>query len=204
MLNRTYSASSLHLMKTLAEIYSRYTAPFGHGDKGSDHSYIEVYAELLAPYRHTAKLVLEIGIMAGLSLRMWEEYFTAAEVHGVDLCDRPHGGFADLRPMLAEGTHHISFLDATDEAQVMARFGQAKFDVVIEDASHALAHQLAIYRNFRTLMAPGGIYVVEDVAGIDCVRPVFERMDPTKQIHVVDRRKVKGRADDVLVVVTDP
>jgi len=191
-------------MKTLAEIYSRYTAPLGHGDKGSDHSYIEPYARLLEPYRHTAKVVLEIGIMAGLSLRMWEEYFDgASEVHGIDLCDQPHGGFADLRPMIAEGTHKISLLDATSWLQVMKQFWHTRFDVVIDDASHELAHQLKTYEIFRDLMRPGGIYIIEDVNNLDQVRPQFEQLDSTRQVEIIDLRQVKGRCDDVLVVVRD-
>ena len=37
------------------------TYPDGYGDKGTAHSYIEVYESLLAPMRETARSILEIG-----------------------------------------------------------------------------------------------------------------------------------------------
>jgi len=185
---------------SLARIYERYSGPASYGDKGTTHSYIEAYEYLLAPYRHTAKRVLEVGILTGHSLRMWEEYFASSTVHGIDLCDRPLD-MGDLRPMIAEGTHHISLLDATDPVQVEQHFAGMTFDVVIEDASHALEHQLAIYANFKPKMTPDGIYVIEDVADLDRVRPAFEQIDPTKLVRILDLRHIKSRFDDVLVVI---
>lgn len=184
-------------MDTLAQIYGRHVASGRYSDKGSVHSYIEVYEELLAPYRN-AKRVLEVGIFAGHSLRMWEEYFLGAEVVGVDLCDTPHGGLADLRPMIAEGTHRIELFDATDAVQV-AQHLSGVFDVIVEDASHNIDATFAIYANLRNHLAPSGIYIIEDIADIDHDRPLFEALDPS--VRVFDRRSLKKRFDDVLVVI---
>lgn len=192
-------------MKTLKEIYSSYAGDscLSGCDKGTIHSYMDVYEKIFDTYRNSARRVLEIGLMSGASLRMWEEYFLnpEVEVHGVDLCDRPHDGLADLRPLLAEGTHKISFVDATNLDQVESVFGQMRFDVVIDDASHAISHQLAIYNNFKDRLAPNAIYVIEDVENIDATRMLFEQIDPKKSVEIIDLRQVKGRFDDVLVVI---
>lgn len=188
-------------MKTLAEIYKQFSGVdcLSGSDKGSVHSYIEVYEEIFAPYRNNARRVLEIGLMGGNSLRMWEEYFFNAEVYGVDLCDRPHDGLADLRPMVAEGTHRIAFLNAADSAQVEERFSGMSFDVIIDDANHYLPDQLAIYSNFKDHLAGDGIYVIEDVADIDRDRQALLELC-VERGRVFDRRSVKKRFDDVLVV----
>ena len=190
-------------MKTLAEIYQKYAGVDARSgcDKGSVHAYIETYASLLAPYRSTAKFVLEVGIMGGHSLRMWEEYFDSAVVHGVDLCDQPFDGMADLRPMIAENTHCIHLFDATSQAEVEERFSGVMFDVIIEDASHSIESQLAIYANLRSHLAPDGIYIIEDVEDIDRSRPFFEKIDAMRPVGVFDLRSIKKRFDDVLVVV---
>lgn len=192
-------------MKMLSEIYAKYAGAdcLSGCDKGSVHSYIDVYEEIFAPYRHTASRVLEIGLMTGASLRMWEEYFDkeGVEVCGVDLCDRPHDGLADLRPLIAEGTHRISLLDATNTQQVEDAFGAACFDVIIDDASHALVQQFDIYAVFKDRLSPGGIYVIEDVEKIDDSRALLEQIDPDKNVTILDRRSVKGRFDDVLVII---
>lgn len=177
-------------MKTLKEIYN------GKSDKGTVHSYIELYEDILAPYRK-AKKVLEIGIFAGHSLRMWEEYFSEAEVYGVDLCDQPHGGLADLRPMIAEGTHKIILMDATNPDHIKKHFEGQKFGVIIEDANHNLADQIRIFNNLRPHF--NGIYIIEDIADIDKDRIVFEKMG----FKIIDRRHIKGRFDDVIGVLDD-
>ncbi len=191
-------------MKPLAEIFAKYRGEDCRSgcDKGSVHSYIDVYETLFSAARAKAKTVVEIGIMTGHSLRMWEEYFAGAAVYGIDTCDRPLNGMADLRPMIAEGGHNIVLGDATDARAMHHAFGQTAFDVIIEDASHNIAQQLDIYSVFKRRLAPGGIYVIEDVEDIDSSRRVLEAIDPEKSVRIIDRRNVKGRFDDVLVVIS--
>ena len=182
-------------MKPLSEIYAKYTsAQPGAGDKGTVHSYIEVYSDVLEPYRK-CKNVLEIGILNGQSLRMWEEYFEDAAVFGLDISD------TYLKAIIAEGTHRIAIFNARDVAAVAKEYAGIKFDVIIEDASHALEDQLAIYAIFKDYLAPDGLYIVEDVANIDQVRSQFLAIDKEKIVSVVDRRLVKHRYDDVLVLI---
>ena len=193
-------------MRSLAQIYQTYMSRDPHGpgtgDKGTVHSYIELYEELFAPYRKTAKNFLEIGVLAGSSIRMWTEYFSITKVHGIDLDERPLNGMFDLRPMINEG-FNLSFFDASIRDEVEKHFPGVMFDVIIDDASHLVGHQLDNYANFKSHLSKGGIYVVEDVADIDASRPLFENLDTTKHIQIYDRRKIKGRFDDVLVVLTD-
>lgn len=187
-------------METLAQIYERYKGPASYGDKGTIHSYIEVYEELFAPYRNSALRVLEIGIMGGCSLRMWEEYFAYSEVHGIDLCDQPLG-MTDLRPMIKEAGHHIHLLDASNKEQVEACFHNVVFDVVVEDANHFIDDQLKIYDNFRRHLSTNGIYVIEDIEDIERDKKKLESIDSNRRVRILDRRNVKGRFDDVLVVI---
>ena len=193
-------------MRSLAEIYETYKSKDpggpGTGDKGTVHSYIEVYEEIFAHYRHATTNFLEIGVLAGSSMRMWTEYFDTSKVYGIDIDERPLNGMFDLRPMLAEG-FDIKFFDASLPNEVEKHFAGVVFDVIIDDASHAIQHQMENYKNFKPHLSKGGIYVVEDVADIDAHRSMFESMDPTKNIKIYDRRHLKNRFDDVLVVLTD-
>lgn len=193
-------------MKSLAEIYGNYlssdTSGPGTGDKGTVHSYIEVYEELFAPYRATTGNFLEIGVLAGSSIRMWTDYFNAAKVFGVDIDERPLGGLFDLRPMIKEG-FNLLFFDATLPEEVERHFQDMRFDVIIDDASHQFSHQMDNYRNLKSHLSKGGLYVIEDVADIDTHRAAFENIDPEKHVQILDRRKIKNRFDDVLVVIKD-
>jgi len=170
-------------------------------DKNSTHSYIPVYEELLAPYRLDPRnKILEIGLFSGHSLLMWEEYFQG-DVYGIDCSDQPHGGMMDLRPLIALGTHKISIFDASDPIRVEKYFKGIQFNVIIEDASHDINQQVEIYNNFKSYLAPDGIYIIEDVQDIDNTRSIFEALDPKRTIQILDRRQVKNRYDDVLIVI---
>src|SRR5215207_9797134 len=55
-------------------------------DKASSfHNYLVHYDELLESMRQEHIDILEIGVYAGSSIRMWHEYFPAARIVGVDV-----------------------------------------------------------------------------------------------------------------------
>lgn len=172
-------------------------------DKGDVHSYIPVYEHILAPYRTTAKNVLEIGLFNGASMKMWERYFPDAIIYGMDCDVQPHGGLADLRPMIESGGYNIAIGDATSPADLKRYFNDLKFDVIIEDAGHAISQQFEIYAALKPYLNKGAIYVIEDVQDIDRDLETFMEIDPEKNVEIVDRRSEKGRYDDVLIIITD-
>lgn len=168
-------------------------------DMYSIHSYGPVYENLLAPYRE-AKNVLEIGLFNGNRYRIWKEYFHNATVHGIDCDEQPVGGMADLRPLIAEG-HQIHIFDACDKVQIHERFKDIKFDVIVDDAQHEISQQLALYAAWKPYLAPGAIYIIEDVQNIDADREKFLSLDSEKSIEVIDLRHIQKRYDDVLIVI---
>jgi hypothetical protein len=186
-------------MNTLQNIYFTLCKQGYCSDKGSVHSYIDTYERVLSPYRSGS--CLEIGLFHGHSLRMWEKYFDG-QVHGIDCSLTPHD-LADLRPMIATGQHNIHIFDAEDRELVKDRFAGMTFDVIIEDAAHHLPQQVKLYSIFKELLSPGGVYIIEDIQDIEASRNVFENLDDSKDIEIVDLRAVKDRYDDVLVIIKD-
>jgi len=196
-------------MKTLLEIYNKFYDPkTGWPDKGTVHSYIEVYEEILAPYRKTAHNILEIGLMSGGSLRMWDEYFKG-EVFGIDCSIKPIDGKADLTKAIEDGLY-ISIGDASNPNDIFRFYNGLKFDVIIEDAGHSMEQQISIYQTLGAYLAEGGVYIIEDVQDIDkdenilrayinSVSGGWKKDKP--RIEVIDRRKIKGRYDDVLISI---
>lgn len=179
---------------TLQKIYEHYKVG-DWPDKNSTHSYIPVYEEILKPYRHTAKNILEVGLMSGESLRMWNEYFSG-DVYGIDCDIKPLGGKADLTEAIKEG-YNIVIGDASNEKDIEKYFWNIKFDVVIEDAGHSIEQQLDIFRVLKPYMKAGGLYIVEDVQEIDKTKAVFNAIGG----EVIDLRSVKHRYDDVLILI---
>lgn len=188
-------------METLKQICTKNTVN-GWPDKDTVHSYIDVYEEILKPYRGKAT-ILEIGLFSGQSLRMWEQYFDEGTVYGIDCSELPCGGLQDLRPMIAEGTHNIIIMDGTSKEDIEKNFKGVKFDVIIDDGSHNIEHQLESYKHLKSHIAKGGTYIIEDIQDIEANKELFLNIDPKKNIEILDRRKIKNRYDDVLVIITD-
>lgn len=189
------------MSETLKEICKRNTVN-GWPDKDTVHTYIDAYSELLKPYRGKCSF-LEIGLFSGQSLRMWEQYFDEGKVYGIDCSDQPIGGMQDLRPMIAEGTHNIIIMDGTNESDIEKNFKNIYFDVIIDDGSHELQHQLDSYKYFKSHLSKGSIYIIEDVQDIDSSRLVFENIDSEKKVTIFDRRDIKNRYDDVMIIIQD-
>ncbi len=185
---------------TLNDLYLKYkNSGFStwECDKATVHSYIEVYEEILKPYRTTAKNILEIGLMSGESLRMWTEYFSG-KVYGMDCSETPIDGLADLRPIIAEGKHNIIIGDATSKAEIDKHFKGVKFDVVIDDGSHQLVHQIDSFNLLKGKMSKGALYIIEDCPDIDKDMDTYLALG---NVEILDRRSIKNRFDDVIVLI---
>lgn len=172
----------------LLEIWAFLNACGKGSDKGSVHSYLPVYAELFAHRRATARSVLEIGVLEGHSLLLWQTYFERALVQGVDLIPG-HGALV---------------FDSRDPDHVRHVLKERRFDVIIDDGDHSAEAQVATYSALRDHLAPGGIYVIEDVCNLAGTRDRFEAIDPRRAVEVIDLRQKKGVSDDVLVVIRAP
>jgi trans-aconitate methyltransferase len=171
---------------TLQEILGRYDT-----DKNTGHSYGHVYEELLAPIREVATAVLEIGIWTGGSLRAWKEYFPRASIYGID--SDPSRLFAEERIITLQ-VHQADWDRLRPVVEVLT------FDLIIDDGSHLLTDQVMSLFYLWPHLRPNGLYVIEDI------------QDPQFLLHftcltgcqVYDLRAVKGRNDDILVVLKKP
>ena len=123
------------------------------------HNYLPYYWMHFRDIRFTVKSVLEIGVQTDRSIRMWEEFFPHATIHGIDIdpeCRRFEGG----RRRLFIG-------DQSDRAFLRRVVDQSDgaFDIVIDDGSHRVEHQLRTFDFLFPTMSDHGIYVVEDTGG---------------------------------------
>lgn len=180
-------------METLSEIFKRighFGPDVGQNDKGSTHSYVDVYETLLAPFRQRCDL-LEIGIAAGDSMRLWGDYLgTDSTITGLDLSLTFDTNGFDSRFKFIIG-------DAT-KPDIIDKLGGKMFDVVIDDASHMQADQVATFKLLKGHVKPGGIYVIEDILSPDTALTELRGLHSPHEVY--DLRKVKGRFDDMLVV----
>ena len=74
--------------------------------------------------------------------------------------------------------------------------------MVLDDGPHTLDSMLKCIDIYLPRLAKGGILMIEDIPKMKWI-PLLRRRVPRRyQSRVYDRRKVKGRYDDVVFVVT--
>lgn len=121
------------------------------------HNYLPFYEEQLPDRSFTGRL-LEIGVMDGLSMRMWAEYYPKAEIIGIDIKDMSFMHNSDWK--VPESVQLIR-CDGTDERE-LRKLG--RFDVILDDGGHFWSQQ---QKSFEILyynqLDPDGIYVIEDL-----------------------------------------
>jgi hypothetical protein len=125
-------------------------------DKASGrHNYLRDYDVILTPKRSQARTVLEIGVKTGASLRMWRDYFSSADIIGIDVnptCKEHEDG----RIIVEIGKQtDAEFLDRVVAGRSL--------DVVVDDGSHRWAHQIGTFLHLWPKLEAAGIYIVEDL-----------------------------------------
>jgi hypothetical protein len=124
--------------------------------KYQDISYLDIYNKYFFHKRESVKTFVEIGVLNGSSLKMWEEYFPNAIIHGVDInpeCKQYEGGRIKI---------HIGDQNDTDFLNQLKQLGE--IDILLDDGSHITSHQINTYDVLYGNINNGGLYVIEDLA----------------------------------------
>lgn len=182
-------------------------------DKGIGHNYINKYDELFGPIRLNNMNILEIGVLFGNSLKMWEHYFENSMIFGIDDFSQKDGSqFHDYKTIDGESImndlskhERIKFFNVSceNETKVLDIFQDIKFDVIIDDASHSVHQQLNNFRLFHKFLNEEFIYICEDVQSNhngNFLCGVFKTISPNKSVEMINF-DVKNRFDDRIIVV---
>ena len=124
-----------------------------HTDKAVYHLFTVIYDTWFSKLRDEQIRLLEIGVLLGGSLRMWEEYFPNAELHGADIDDRSEYATSRIRIHQTDQTK-------SDQLQSLPR----DCHIIVDDGGHTmLQQQLTLTTLFDSHLLPGGTYILEDL-----------------------------------------
>jgi len=125
------------------------------------HPYTAVYDTFLNNYKYNAKLKLgEIGVLNGSSIQMWREYFPNAYIHGFDIVESYIEGIKKIPGVTGHLIDASIGLKGVLQAECL---GGKKFDILFEDGSHTLDHQLLFINDAIEYINPGGLLIIEDI-----------------------------------------
>lgn len=137
---------------TLDEIGKQY----GTDKASGSHCYLDWYEPMLEPMRDRPIVFLEIGVASGASLKMWHDYFTRAFIFGMDI----EPSRSDVARTLERGIVTIGDQSNADDLE---RAAPTLLHVVNDDGGHDPGHQVFSYKHLMPRLAPGGLYLLEDI-----------------------------------------
>jgi hypothetical protein len=169
-------------------------------DKNTIHAYLDTYEELFSPLKESATNILELGINQIGSLKLWNDYFTNANIYGVNIYDSPEYNLLnqyDRIKFKKSDPYNVNFI----KSEFIDK--DIKFDVLIDDGPHSLESVIFFVRNYSLLLNKNGVLIVEDIQNPDFI-PIIKSSFPdefqNEKLSVVDVRMKKFRYDDMLIV----
>lgn len=185
-------------MTPLCELADKYQTDKGGKDTiyggcpgDTCHTYTEAYYKMFPDTsRYGVLRVLEIGINAGSSLRMWEEWFPNAKISGFDILPHVLFNAGRIRCYQADQSQEASLLEAVYRIAVAPAF-----DLIVDDGSHELQHQLITMKTLLPFLSVDGVYVIEDVGGMHCnPRPILDHVPAGYEVELIECPGGQGKA----------
>ena len=127
-------------------------------DKGSFyHNYTEVYSQYFSPLKDKPIKFLEIGIYKGASVKLWEEYFKAADLHFMDIT------FQNAEYFSNRSQYHLCNQESIAELRNLINTTGGDFDVILDDGGHTMNQQITSFKTLFPHVKSGGMYIIEDL-----------------------------------------
>jgi len=122
----------------------------------SAHDYLRHYEFMFDDFRDQDINIIEIGVQKGPSLKAWKWYFPRATIVGVDIQSRCLKLREERVDVMIGSQADTDFM-----REVCAKYPPT---IVIDDGSHLAEHNIVTFEAVFPLLAPGGLYVVEDMS----------------------------------------
>lgn len=118
--------------------------------------YFPIYERHFQRFRSKPVRMLEIGVYKGGGLDLWRNYFGPdATLTGVDI-------FESAKKLAGPGTD-IIICDQSNTTKLEQIFKERPaYDIILDDGGHTMQQQIGSLNALFPLLAPGGVYLIED------------------------------------------
>jgi hypothetical protein len=142
------------MAKTIRELFYE-TGPEDRMIHKWDH-YLDIYERYFSPFRNWPINFLEIGIMHGGSLTLWEKYFgEQIRLFAVDINPECKAFEKDGVQIHIGSQEDPNFLKSLSSSL-------PEMDIILDDGGHTMRQQLLTFELLFPKLKEGGLYIVED------------------------------------------
>lgn len=156
------------MKKSLKQILKEYnlniTSNPNYGtDKGEPKSYIdEFYQKTFEPFSDEEITLVEIGIRSGASIKLWREFFSKANIIGIDnLQDHNDNRTPINKDWISDG---VKFIDFDAYSEKIFDILKTNIDILIDDGPHTLESHIKLLEMYIPKMNSGGMIIIEDIS----------------------------------------
>lgn len=177
---------------------------FPHSNKYYDtsvvdlHNYVPTYEALFSAMKNESINLLEIGIYHGGSLKLWRDYFTKANIIGIDIIYTE-----TARNTLANTNVSVFLSDSTDSnSDVLTnKIKDMEFNIIIDDGCHSFDSQYKTLLNYWGKLKKDGIYIIEDIEPRTLNNPNFiKKFKGINDFEIINLSQQDNRADSILFI----
>ena len=171
-------------------------------DKNTLHSYLPLYQHLLISKKESAKNVLEVGISYGGSIKLWSDFFTNANIYGLDIMN-----INDVWQEIKNKEKIIlhTSIDAYNNDFFITNFlnKNIKCDFILDDGPHTLESMKQFIKLYSQIMTDDGILIIEDVQSWNWIHILKNEVpEHLRQfVKIYDLRHNKNRYDDIVFTI---
>jgi len=122
--------------------------------------YFDIYQRYFNKFVGKEVHILEIGVYAGGSLKMWKDYFgSKCHVYGVDIKEECK---------VYENEYTNIFVGNQADSKFWKRFKEKVpvIDILIDDGGHQAEQQIVTLEEMLPHLSPGGVYLCEDIHNV--------------------------------------
>lgn len=134
---------------------------FGTDKSTIGHGYAPIYDKYFKELRYKNINILEIGFYKGSSARMLEAYFPNANLYFIDIDQNALDTFGKG----LSNRCHLYKIDQSNKDQLtnFIKGLNIEFDIIIDDGSHIMHHQIQSFESLYPYLKSNGIYCIEDL-----------------------------------------
>jgi len=162
------------------------------------HNYIPTYENLFKDFKNKHIDFLEIGIYNGGSLKLWRDYFSNANITGIDIIYTE-----TAKTTLADTNVNVYLSDSTDSNSdaLITKIQNTDFDIIIDDGCHSFEYQYKTLENYWKKLKNGGIYIIEDIEprtlyNSNCIA----KFKMISEFEIINLSKQDNRDDSILFI----
>lgn len=129
--------------------------------KGHRSGYTPYYDMLFRHLKDQKILFAEIGIELNASTKMWRKYFSRAKIYGLEFDEKK---IINAKKQGLKNTFYKK-IDVSNQKSIKNTFSKIKkkFDVIIDDSTHNIDHQINIIKESLHFLKKDGILIIEDI-----------------------------------------